>query len=36
MFFTNSDGCNIYYDIKEDGKQPVVFLHAWGSSHIDF
>ncbi len=37
MIFTNSEGIKIYYrDTGEKNLQPIIFLHAWGSSQIDF
>ncbi len=37
MIFTNSEGINIYYrDSGEKNLPTIVFLHAWGSSQIDF
>ena len=37
MYFTNSSGYRIYYeDSGEENLIPIVFLHAWGTSHKDF
>lgn len=37
MFFKNKDNMEIFY--KDSGNiddKPIVFLHAWGSNHMDF
>lgn len=37
MYFTNSENIKIYYEVKGDKDDtPIIFLHAWGSSHVDF
>lgn len=36
MFFENSKGYKIYYEDTQTEQRPLVFLHAWGSSHHDF
>lgn len=37
MIFTNTEGLKIYYrDSGEKNLQTIIFLHAWGSSQVDF
>ncbi|WAW14241.1 alpha/beta fold hydrolase [Peptostreptococcus equinus] len=36
MYFTNSKGYKIYYEDTNTDQRPIIFLHAWGSSHHDF
>lgn len=34
-YFKTSDGVNLYYEVKGEGK-PIVFIHGWSADHTSF
>ena len=34
-YFRTSDGVNLYYEVKGEGK-PIVLIHGWSADHTSF